>query len=61
MSEDQLVIWKRLNEIRLSQDQDNVPAVKGIVKRRIKDELQVVEKVAALIQTKDISKTNRLL
>ena len=53
MSEDQLVIWKRLNEIRLSQDQDKVPALKKIAKRRIREELQVVE-VVAQIQTKDI-------
>ena len=39
MSEDQLVICKRLNEIKLSQDQDKVPAVKGIEKRRIREEL----------------------
>lgn len=32
MSKDQLVIWKRLNEIRLSQDQDKVPALQGIAK-----------------------------
>ena len=61
LSEDQLVIWKRLNEIRLSQDQDKVPALKKIAKRRIREELQVVEEVAAQIQTKDISETNRLL
>ena len=61
MSEDQLVIWKRLNEIRLSQDQDKVPALKKIAKRRITEELQVVEEVAAQIQTKDILETNRLL
>ena len=50
-----------LNEIRLSQDQDKVPAVKGIAKRRIRQEGQVVEEVAAQIQTKDNSETNRLL
>ena len=61
MPEDQRVIWKRLNEIRLSQDQSKVPALKGIAKRRIREELQVVEEVAAQIQTKDISETNRLL
>ena len=61
MSEDQWVIWKRLNEIRLSQDQDKVPALKGIAKRRIREELQVVEEVAAQIQNKHISETNRLL
>lgn len=61
LSEDQLVIWKRLNEIRLSQDQDKVPALKKIAKRRIREELQVVEEVAAQIQTKDILETNRLL
>ena len=33
MSEDQLVIWKRLNEIRLSQNQDKVPALKGLVRQ----------------------------
>ena len=54
MPEDQRVIWKRLNEIRLSQDQDKVPALKGIAKRRIREELQVVEEVASQIQTKDI-------
>ena len=61
MPEDQRVIWKRLNEIRLSQDQDKVPALKGIAKRTVREELQVVEEVAAQIQTKDISETNRLL
>ena len=61
MPEDQRVIWKRLNEIRLSQDQDKVPALKGIAKRWIREELQIVEEVAAQIQTKDISETNRLL
>ena len=35
--------------------------MKGIAKRRIREELQVVEEVAAQIQTKDISETNRLL
>ena len=60
LSEDQLVIWKRLNEIRLSQDQDKVPALKKIAKRRIREELQVVEEVAAQIQTKDILETNTL-
>ena len=39
MSEDQLVIWKRLNEIRLSQDQNIVPDVKGITQRRIREKL----------------------
>ena len=61
LSEDQLIIWKRLNEIRLSQNQDKVPALKKIAKRRIREELQVVEEVAAQIQTKDISETNKLL
>ena len=61
MSEDQLVIWKRVNEIRLSQDQDKIPDLKKIAKRRIREELQVVEEVAAQIQTKDISETNTLL
>ena len=37
LSEDQLVIWERLNEIRLSQDQDKVPALKKIAKRRIRE------------------------
>ena len=49
LSEDQRVIWKRLNEIRLSQDQDKAPALKKIAKRRIREELQVVEEVAAQI------------
>lgn len=35
--------------------------MKGIAKRRIREELQVVEEVAAQIQSKDISETNRLL
>ena len=61
MSEDQLVIWKKLNEIRQRQDQDKVPALKGIAKRRIREEPQVVKEVAAQIQTKDISETDRLL
>ena len=61
MSEDQLVIWKRLNEIRLSQDQDKVLALRGIAKGRLREELQVVEEVAAQMQTRDISETNRLL
>ena len=61
MSEDQLVIWERLNEIRLSQDQDKVPALKKIAKRRIREELQAVEEVAVQIQTNDMSETNRLL
>lgn len=61
LSEDRLVIWKRLNEIRLSQDQDKVPSLKKIAKQRIREDLQVVEEVAAQIQTKDISETNRLL
>ena len=47
LSEDQLVIWKRLNEIILSQDQGKVPALKKIVKRRIREELQVVEFVSS--------------
>ena len=34
LSEDQLVIWKRLNEIRLSQDQDKVPALKKAKDKR---------------------------
>ena len=37
MSEDQLVIWKRLNEIRLSQNQDKFPALKKIAKRMIRE------------------------
>ena len=33
MSEDQLMIWKRLNDIRLNQDlEDKVPALQGIAK-----------------------------
>ena len=33
MSEDQLMIWKRLNDIRLNQDlEGKVPALKGIPK-----------------------------
>ena len=58
MSEDQVVIW---NEIGLRQDQGKVPGLKEIAKRRIREEPQVVEEVAAQIQTKDISETNRLL
>ena len=38
--------WKRLNEIRQRQHQDKAPALKGIAKRRIREELQVVEEVA---------------
>ena len=52
MSEDQVVIW---NEIGLRQDQGKVPGLKEIAKRRIREEPQVVEEVAAQIQTKDIS------
>ena len=55
------MIWKGLNEIRLSQDQGKVLALNKIAKRRIRDELLIVEEVAAQIQTKDISETNRLL
>ena len=56
MSEDQLVIWKRLNEIRLSQDQDKVPALKKIAKRRIREELLVVEEVECKYKQKTSQK-----
>ena len=58
MSEDQLMIWKRLNDIRLNQDlEDKVPALQGIAKRRIREELiQVVEEVAAHYKQKTSQK-----
>ena len=61
LTEDQRVIWNRLNEIRLNQDQNKIPAMKGILKRRIREKLRTVEEVAVLIPTKDITNTNRLL
>ena len=61
MTEDQRVIWNRLNEIRLSQDQDKVPALKDILKWRIREELQTVEEMVVLMPTRGITETNRLL
>jgi len=51
------MIWKRLNDIRLNQDLENkVPALQGIAKRRIREELQVVEEVAAHYKQKTSQK-----
>ena len=47
--------------MRLSQDQDKVPALKGISKQKIREELRTVGEVAVLIPTRDITETNRLL
>ena len=60
-TDDQRVIWNSLNEIRLRQAQNKVPALKGILKQRIKEELRTVEEVAVLLPTRDIMETNRLL
>ena len=61
LTENQQVIWNRLNEIRLSQNQDKVPALKVILKLRVREELRTVEEVAILIPTRGITEANRLL
>lgn len=58
MTEDQLAIWNRLNERRLTQEQDRVPAPKGITNQRIRERLPGVKDVVAPIQRMDISKIN---
>lgn len=59
MTEEQLAIWNRVNEIRLTQEQDRVPAPKGITKQKIRERLLGVKDVVAPIQRMDISEINR--
>ena len=62
LTTEQLGIWDRLNELRARVDlRERLPSLTGVSKSRVEEELRIVEAVACLIGTDNITETNNLI